>query len=95
MAKDDRIDLKGITREIRAVAGKLRTARGRASTEERSHIDELVSRMKGLEEYASDICSRTYAIWPKKQPVQPPAKPKPGKPKPPATPRKPPRKKTR
>jgi hypothetical protein len=93
----ERISLKRIDREMRAVARKLRIARRRAEAGQRGTLDALMKRLEGLQSQTADMCGRTYGVWPPPAaPVKPAIKrpkPKPGtKPSKPAKP-KPKRKK--
>jgi hypothetical protein len=87
----ERISLKGISREMRRVARKLRAARRHAEKGERATLESLMKQLQNLESRTADMCGRTYGVWP---PPLAPAKPsKPSRPAPskPAT-RKPARK---
>lgn len=96
----DRISLKKIDREMRAVARKLKIARRRAEGGQRAGLDALMKQIEGLQAQTADMCGRTYGVWPPpaaptRPPARPPAKPKPGRPRPgkPKAPARPKRKK--
>ena len=64
MAKGERIDLHGISQEIRAVQKKLKGARSGATQEERSHIDATIQRLEEVHSHTTAICPKAYGVWP-------------------------------
>jgi len=81
MAHNERVSLRGIHREIRTAARKLRTARRHADKSHYSHLDALAKQLEDMEKSTTAMCGRVYGVWPP-PPAKPPAKPKPkpGKP---------------
>ncbi len=82
----ERVSLRGIHREIRAAARKLRTARRHADKAHHSHLDAMARQLDDMEKRTIVMCGRVYGVWPPppaKPPAgpKPPARPKPGKPK--------------
>ena len=83
MALSARVSFRGIHREIRAVARRLRTARRRAEAGNHAHLDALMRKLAELDTRTTALCTRTFGVWPppEKRGPKPPAKPAPAKPK--------------
>lgn len=81
MAIRERVSLRGIHREITAVARKLRAARRGAESKHHGHLDTLSRKIADLEKTTAEICSRTYGVWPPPEPTTP-RPPSPTRPKP-------------
>jgi hypothetical protein len=86
MAFSERVSLRGIHREIRAVGRKLRAARRRAEKSHHGQLDALTRQLADMDAKTASMCGRTFGVWPpptapKPPAPKPPAKPKPGKPK--------------
>jgi hypothetical protein len=85
MASHERISLKGIHREISAVARKLRAARRRADGSYHDRLDSLSGQLADMQKATLEMCTRTYGVWPPAQPPAPkppaPTRPKPKPPK--------------
>jgi hypothetical protein len=64
MARAKRVNLHGINRAIRDVQSSLRQARTGVSADDRSRIQELISRLEELRTLTSEMCPRAWAIWP-------------------------------
>ncbi|HLA79541.1 MAG TPA: hypothetical protein VJU18_18345 [Vicinamibacteria bacterium] len=64
MAQGERIDLHGISQEIRAVQKRLKAARRSATEEERDHIDKTIQRLEEVHGHTTAICPKAYGVWP-------------------------------
>jgi hypothetical protein len=85
MALSERVSLRGIHREIRSVARRLRLARRRADAAYHAQLDALMRQLGDMDTRTSQLCTRTFGVWPPPpatpKPTPQPGPRKPGKPK--------------